>query len=77
MYLTRLNIYTNDNISHLTDLIGKLSSIGITINNVTTYINDLKFNYKISLYVKSTVDLDNIVKVLLKQDYITNIERIL
>ena len=77
MYLTRLNIYTNDNISHLTDLIGKISSIGITINNVTTYINDLKFNYKISLYVKSTVDLDNIVKVLLKQDYITNIERIL
>ena len=77
MYLTRLNIYTNDNISHLTDLIGKLSSIGITINNVTTYINDLKFNYKISLYVKSTIDLDNIVKVLLKQDYITNIERIL
>ncbi len=75
LYLTRLNIYTNDNISHLTDLIGKISSIGITINNATTYINNLKFNYKISLYVKSTADLENIIKVLSKQEYITNIER--
>lgn len=75
LYLTRLNIYTNDNISHLTDLIGKISSIGITINNATTYITNLKFNYKISLYVKSTNDLENIIKVLLKQEYITNIER--
>ncbi len=75
LYLTRLNIYTNDNISHLTDLIGKISSIGININNATTYITNLKFNYKISLYVKSTTDLENIIKVLLKQEYITNIER--
>lgn len=75
LYLTRLNIYTNDNISHLTDLIGKISSIGININNATTYINNLKFNYKISLYVKSTADLENIIKVLSKQEYITNIER--
>ncbi len=76
LYLTKLNIYTNDNISHLTDLIGKISSIGITINNATTYINDLKFNYKISLYIKSINDLDNVIKVLLKQEYITNIERV-
>lgn len=76
-YLTKIKIYTKDNISHLADIINKLSSSGIIVNNVKTSIIDLKFIYEISFKVKNKGELDNIFRSLLKLDYINNIERVM
>ncbi len=75
MYLSRLKIYTNDSSSHLTDIISKISNLGIVINNAITCVNNLKFNYELSFYVRNTIDLENIIKMLSKLDYVVNIER--
>ncbi len=75
MYLSRLKIYTNDPSSHLTDIISKISNLGIVINNAITCVNNLKFNYELSFYVRNTIDLENIIKMLSKLDYVVNIER--
>ncbi len=74
-YLTKLKIYTNDNLSHLTEIINKLASFGININKVITSIHNLNFNYDLTFYVHTIQEIENILKSLSKLDYIINIER--
>ncbi len=76
-YLTKIRIYTNSTTSNLTDIINKLSSNGIVINNVTTNVIDLKYNYTLSFRVSSKLEFENIYKNLLKLDYIVDIERVI
>ena len=77
MYLTKIRIYTNSNTSNLADIITKLTSNGIMINNILTRISDLKYVYEITFNVKKTSELDNIMRNLLKLDYIVNVERVI
>ena len=74
-YLVKLNIYTNDNIVHLNDIINKLTNLGIIVNNATTYLNNLVFNYRFTFYIHKENDLENIFKSLKSLEYITNVER--
>ena len=76
-YLTKIRIYTNSNTSNLTDIINKLSSNGLVINNVITNVVDLKYNYVLSFKVSSNLELSNIYKNLMKLDYIVDIERVI
>ncbi len=75
-YLVKIRIYTNSNTSNLTEIINKLSSSNIIVNNVITNVLDLKYNYELSFKVSSLKELDNIYKNLYKLDYITDIERV-
>ena len=76
-YLTKIRIYTNSNISNLGDIINKLTSSGLVINNIVTNIVDLKYSYQITFHIASSKELDNIFKNLLKLDYIVDIERVI
>ena len=76
-YLTRIRVYSIDNTSHLADIIGKLSSSGIIVNNVVTNIINLKYNYLITFHVKNKKELINIINNLNKLDYIVNVERVI
>ena len=76
-YLTKIKVYTIDNHSHLGDLIGKISNSGIIVNNVTTNIVDLKYNYLISFHIKNKTELDYLISNIKKLDYVLNVERII
>lgn len=76
-YLTKIKVFTIDNISHLGDIINKISTSGIIINNVITNIIDLKYTYIISFNIKNKEELDNIIRNLLKLDYIVSVERVI
>lgn len=74
---TKILIYVNDNVSHLADIIAKLSSSGVIISNVLTNIVELKYIYEISFQVSSLKDLENIIRNLEKLDYIVDVERVI
>ena len=76
-YLTKIKVYTNNNSSHLADIISKLSSSGIVISNILTNIVDLKYIYEIAFKVRNIEDLDNVIKNLLKLDYVSDVERVM
>ncbi len=76
-YLTKIRIYTNSNTSTLTEIINKLSNIGLVINNVITNFIDLKYNYVLTFKVASNLELDNIYKTLLKLSYVVDVERVI
>ncbi len=75
-YLAKIRIYTSSNTSNLTDIINKLSSSGVIVNNVITNVIDLKYNYELSFKIGTTKDLENIYKNLYKLDYVADIERV-
>ena len=76
-YLVKIKIYTSNNNSNLADIINKLTSNGIIINNVVTNIIDLKYNYEIVFGVKNLVELDNIIRNMIKLDYVVSVERVI
>ena len=76
-YLTKIRIYTSSNISNLPDIINKLSNMGVVINNAVTNIIDLRYHYEVSFHVKNLTELDNIMKNMLKLDYIVEVERVM
>ena len=76
-YMTKILIYVNDNVSHLADIIAKLSSSGVIISNILTNIVELKYIYEISFQVSSLKDLENIIRNLEKLDYIVDVERVI
>ena len=76
-YVTKIKVYTIDNSSHLADIIGKLSSNGIIVDNVVTNISELKYNYLITFHIKGLNELNHIIENLKKLDYILNVERII
>jgi len=75
-YITKIKIYSVDNNSHLADIISKLSSNGIMINNVVTNIVDLKYNYVLTFRVKNKDELNHIINNIIKLDYVLNVERV-
>ncbi len=76
-YLTKIRIYTNSSTSNLGDIINKLTSSGYVIDNVKSRILNLKYNYEVSLYLNSTLDLETIFKNLLKLNYVLDVERVI
>ena len=76
-YLTKIKIYTNNNSSHLADIISKLSNSGIVISNVLTNIVDLNYIYEMAFKVRNKEELENIIKNLKKLDYISDVERVM
>lgn len=76
-YKTKIRILTGDNVSHLADIIAKLTASGIVVNNVVTSIIDLKYIYEIVFSIKSLDELDNIIRNLLKLNYIKDVERVI
>ena len=76
-YITKIKIYTIDNISHLGDLINKISSSGINVNNTITNIIDLKYNYLITIEIKNTKELEYLLNNLKKLSYVLNVERVI
>ena len=58
-------------------IISNLSNNGIVISNVLSNIVDLKYIYEIAFKVRNTEDLDNVIKNLLKLDYVSDIERVM
>lgn len=74
-YLVKIKVYTIDNQSHLGDIINKLSSSGIVVNNVITSIVDLKYNYSLTFHVKTIKELEILMNNLKKLDYVLNVER--
>ena len=77
MYITKIRVYSNDNATHLADIISKLSQNGIVINNVVTSIINLKYNYLITFFIKGKKELDQVINNLLKLDYVIDIERVM
>ena len=76
-YLTKLKIETSDNSNHLADIVSKLSSSGIVVENVITRMSNMKFQYLISFSVKNVTELNNIIRNLLKFDFVLNVERVI
>ena len=76
-YLTKIRIYTIDNLSHLGEIIEKLSNSNIIVNNVVTSVVDLKYNYLISFHVKNKMELEYLLNNLKKLSYILNVERVM
>lgn len=76
-YLTKIRVYSNDNSSHLADIIGHISSSGMIIQNVITNIFNLKYNYIISFSVKGKKELEQVIANLVKLAYVTKVERVI
>ena len=76
-YITKIRVYSSDNATHLADIISKLSSSGIIINNVVTSIIDLKYNYLITFFIKGKKELEQIINNLKKLDYVLDVERVM
>lgn len=77
VYLTRIRIYTIDNLSHLSEIIEKISNSNIVVNNVITSISDLKYNYLISFNIRNKTELDYLLNNLKKLSYVLNVERVI
>ncbi len=75
-YLTKIRILTNSSTSYLGDLINKLTSLGLVINNIRTSIIDMKYNFEISFRVSGIKEIDNIIKSLMKLGYVTDVWRV-
>jgi len=76
-YITKIKIYTIDNISHLGDIINKISGSGIGVNNTVTNIVDLKYNYLITIEVKNKIELEYLLSNLKKLNFVLNVERVI
>ena len=76
-YVTRIRVYTTDTVSHLKDIINKLSSNMIDVSNVITSIVELKYNYVIAFHVKNIEDLNHIINNLSKLSFVSKVERVI
>ncbi len=76
-YLTKIKVFSSDNATHLADIISKLSSSGIVINNVVTNIVNLKYNYVISFFIKGKKELEQMINNIKKLNYVSDVERIM
>ena len=76
-YLTKIRVYSSDNATHLADIISKLSSNGIVVNNVVTSIVNLKYNYLITFFIKGKKELEQVIHNLEKLNFVLEVERIM
>ena len=75
-YLTKIKVETNDN-NHLADIVSKFSNSGIVVQNVITKMSNMRFKYLISFSVKNLDELNNVIRNLLKFDFVLDVERVI
>lgn len=74
-YLTSLLIYTNTTDNHMLDLMQAISMLNINIDSMNTVNKVDKITYEVNCYVTGLEQLNKVVLVLEKNQYVEKVER--
>ena len=74
-YLTILLIHSNTKDNHMVDIIQKTSRLDVSVEGIKTLFKTDIIVYEVTLYVRNSLQLNNLMLSLEKEPYITKVER--